>query len=1197
MKRIKQMTAKVLIAAMLAGSFSVQADTWNPRVFAQMGESRQSASPGDAETKDSVSLSTGSDAETATGSNAGFSWEEIVDGYSLHFQAEKGDLPEDVNVSVEVVDCGDYQLSDSDQNYDLNAEIEKIAAFDIRFQQNGEQIHPNKTVHVSIGLNEVYLDTKAYAAFVEGENLSVLKLDDVSDETVDFTIRESGIYQIGWLIEEDYPAFSCVQTIDGVQINIQAEEGVLPEGTEVVITPVQQSEICDLVSADEGEELLAFDIQFVADGEEIQPLSDVKVTFTSEAIQKNAEVFHISDENQVETVENTADEDGTAEFLAEHFSVYGIRQAAGYSAGTLSNPVYGGTADGDWKGNYVYYGWDNYEGNQVGEHYPSMKKFADSLNMYSPYTWNGEKFMGKLKRRPVKWRILNNDGNSLLLMADRIMYVHNYSDEYYGIPTWETSTIRKWLRETIIPEMFTEEEQMDLCDNVVTDTVSITSGLENGNSTVDEIFLPSLEDITNPSYGFPENDKSKSRAAEYIISGMDYKNTANDKSYWLRSRGSGSLAGALYPYYVLNNGLCNYGGNRYNTWNLGVRPMIRVAIGSDYLATDETDEKLYYGIQFNHKEKTLAPGDTFVLVTEGIGMSISASELTWGSSDEEVVNVDDQGKITAKSVGEAYIYAHRGQNFAGCKVTVTNEPIKPVKNYTVIFMDGDLLVSSQSVEEGKNATAPVLEKEGYTLSWDKSFAQVSSDLTVNAVWTLIPVKYRITYELNGGVNNIWNPTEYVAGESGPDRVLQKPSRENYKFLGWYTTAEFKKDTAISVIPKTMTGDLVLYAKWYRLFNAELDGWPILNSRTGLGYKREEGISMYQDVYKDIYLSYLYSITASNWNGSCFGLSATAVADYLGIVNMEDYINKEASGPLYSYGYNSVQQASDRERGGNVYSIKGNNALRHFIERWHISQRSKEMYDCEVFEDDLYFDELINFLNSDMPRPLVVSMHAGSPHAVVTDTSVKPYHKENDDWYYIKLYDSDNPVGDHKLENPNPCYQQDPSYLAVNVENGKWQYWVGKDLKTYADPYQYYSNESLGGELLDGLKSRSIQFFDLKDAESITNSSLTLALWDELLVRVPKAAQYTLESEKGQEYLKIRNNQIIGCSEDATLVPICNGEEKTDVDVWLPKFSDKMYFKGENISTCLYTEEGICFIETSDCVHGEIDIINNSTFPA
>jgi len=62
-----------------------------------------------------------------------------------------------------------------------------------------------------------------------------------------------------------------------------------------------------------------------------------------------------------------------------------------------------------------------------------------------------------------------------------------------------------------------------------------------------------------------------------------------------------------------------------------------------------------------------------------------------------------------------------------------------VENYnpfTVVFLDGDTVLSKQKVSIGSDATAPTpLPKKGYTfVGWDKEFTSVGRDLTVNAVY-------------------------------------------------------------------------------------------------------------------------------------------------------------------------------------------------------------------------------------------------------------------------------------------------------------------------------------------------------------------------------------------------------------------------------------------------------------------------------
>ncbi len=61
--------------------------------------------------------------------------------------------------------------------------------------------------------------------------------------------------------------------------------------------------------------------------------------------------------------------------------------------------------------------------------------------------------------------------------------------------------------------------------------------------------------------------------------------------------------------------------------------------------------------------------------------------------------------------------------------------LSEVTKYKVTFKDGNNVLKVEEVEKGKSATAPTITKAGYTLSWDKSFNNVTSDITVNAVWT------------------------------------------------------------------------------------------------------------------------------------------------------------------------------------------------------------------------------------------------------------------------------------------------------------------------------------------------------------------------------------------------------------------------------------------------------------------------------
>ncbi len=78
------------------------------------------------------------------------------------------------------------------------------------------------------------------------------------------------------------------------------------------------------------------------------------------------------------------------------------------------------------------------------------------------------------------------------------------------------------------------------------------------------------------------------------------------------------------------------------------------------------------------------------------------------------------------------------------------------------------------------------------------------DITLTAVWEIAP--FYITYELNGGQNNIANKLE-VYKEDLPKR-LYSAKKDGDKFIGWQLNGEF-----VTEIPDTITGDITLIAIW------------------------------------------------------------------------------------------------------------------------------------------------------------------------------------------------------------------------------------------------------------------------------------------------------------------------------------------------------------------------------------------------
>lgn len=84
----------------------------------------------------------------------------------------------------------------------------------------------------------------------------------------------------------------------------------------------------------------------------------------------------------------------------------------------------------------------------------------------------------------------------------------------------------------------------------------------------------------------------------------------------------------------------------------------------------------------------------------------------------------------------------------------------------------------------------------------------TGDKTFYAKWTVI--SYSITYALNGGTNNVSNPTSY--NSTSATITLAAPSKSCGTFGGWFDNAGFS-GTAITSIPSGSTGDKTFYAKW------------------------------------------------------------------------------------------------------------------------------------------------------------------------------------------------------------------------------------------------------------------------------------------------------------------------------------------------------------------------------------------------
>lgn len=203
-------------------------------------------------------------------------------------------------------------------------------------------------------------------------------------------------------------------------------------------------------------------------------------------------------------------------------------------------------------------------------------------------------------------------------------------------------------------------------------------------------------------------------------------------------------------------------------------------------------------------------------------------EVVW-NVDEDVISLDENGRITEHMMGETKVTATVDGVSASTKYTV--EPSSKFFGYDV----ADDKTVTLKWKAAKNAVSYSIRRSGKTVVIDddgsstyeyvdKYYVGTDTESTTyyfapnygNGV-TLYPFiiglgkNYSITYHLNDGEQNPDNPTKYTGGNKY--KLYDPTPPFGYEFSGWYTTPDFSSGSYIYEISRSTKGDLVLYAKY------------------------------------------------------------------------------------------------------------------------------------------------------------------------------------------------------------------------------------------------------------------------------------------------------------------------------------------------------------------------------------------------
>ena len=147
------------------------------------------------------------------------------------------------------------------------------------------------------------------------------------------------------------------------------------------------------------------------------------------------------------------------------------------------------------------FNWDDNGDGYVGKN--KYRRVARKDVEY-PANWENNQDYRYFKYEPVKWRVLNVDGEKALLVADKALDLKLYHNTYKDV-TWETCSLRNWLNNEFINSAFLANERSAIPSVTVKAEGGVRSGVDGGNDTTDKVFILSFSEVSG-KYGFRSVD-------------------------------------------------------------------------------------------------------------------------------------------------------------------------------------------------------------------------------------------------------------------------------------------------------------------------------------------------------------------------------------------------------------------------------------------------------------------------------------------------------------------------------------------------------------------------------------------------------------------------------------------------------------------------------------------------------------------
>ena len=250
---------------------------------------------------------------------------ENPDAEPTEAPAEDIESPDEVPAADENGETSLIEVLGDDTNLRVSPSVEAEVLATVNA---GTQLTLLDTVTAEDGATWYKVSWEGTEAYIRSDMAQVVDSSDEAEEPED--VQEEEIQPE--ITRYDYKS-------DEVNVKVTLTDPAdLPDNAKLSVTPVELSQEAEDQITEEAikekkaiEKIHSYDIKFLVDGEEIQPGNTVKVSVTlnDEKKIKDADVYHVDAEDNVENMDGSVDKNGNVEFETTHFSTYVIVQRGG----------------------------------------------------------------------------------------------------------------------------------------------------------------------------------------------------------------------------------------------------------------------------------------------------------------------------------------------------------------------------------------------------------------------------------------------------------------------------------------------------------------------------------------------------------------------------------------------------------------------------------------------------------------------------------------------------------------------------------------------------------------------------------------------------------------------------------------------------------------------------------------------------